>query len=274
MSEETQISDSAMDAATAAFNALQSTSETPETQGDPDDNSVEVETQPENSSEENQESSETEVETPEDPSLESAKILLSALEKGGTAAATVLQMIADKAGLKVQFQQTPEIVVRGLKDILNEKLGEDYSFLSEKISEGLDEYLQAQIKPLNQQLNEFKAQGQRQAVQSEINQAASQLEQFADFKTLEPEMLKLSKKMLPTAEMSPSEYLTTLYKAAGGKSVKTAAPQNNAPKRANSPALDRGPQKQAVVGTPEINSTKDAARLALEQLTSAKSLKN
>lgn len=219
------------------------------------------------------EAADTEVETlseekTADPNLEAAQTLLSAIQAGGQTAQQVLLGLAKSAGLAVEFKENQVAVVKSLKDILVEKIGEDNSFLAEQLSAGLEEYLNVREQKYTAQIEELKSRDSQNAISSEINATTANLAKFDDFKTLETKMIELSAELKPAAGISPEKYLKILYTAAGGKSKLSTAPstQKIAPQRVVSPALDRAPQAQPVPVDREIHSFKHAAEIALEQL--------
>jgi len=253
------------DAATAALASAMGETENPEVQDAPLEEMVDTQAEDTPLEEEDNEKETA------DPNLEAAQTLLSAIQAGGDAAQQVLLGLAKSAGLAVEFKKNPDAVVQSLKEILTEELGEDNSYLAEKLSVGLEKFLAVRDEKHTTEINALKNRDVETAVMNQVNSATAELARFDDFKTLEARMIELSAKIKPASGVSPEEYLKTLYAASGGKSKLSMAPgtQKIPPQRVASPALDRTPQPQVPAVDRVISSTRQAAELALQQLLSS-----
>jgi len=156
----------------------------------------------------------------DEDSLKEAKKLYKSLKDPSTAL-SVVSSLAGQMGL-LQGRDKPETkaeVVEAKKDIkavLKKALGDEYSFLSERIGNALDEIFQQerseQLKAVESLTNQ---QVERDALVA-MNNLADRTK--GDSRKYEAKMTELAKEMLPAPGMTMTKYLDMLYTlASAGK---------------------------------------------------------
>lgn len=193
----------------------------------PKDDEEEVEEVEEEISEE--ETTEEEAETTpalgdlnEDETKE-AKSLFNLLKDPSTRN-NVLQILAEKAGILKTGQppatRAEEIKARrAIKEVLGEKLGEKYNFLSGPIAEALEEIFADEREETNRQLSSVEVK----QVDTEVERALERLstKTKGESRKVEAKMVSLMDSLPKSEKISTYDYLEHLYTIASS-SIKTA----------------------------------------------------
>lgn len=150
----------------------------------------------------------------DEPSLEEAKKLYKALKDPKTANQVVGALAAQLGLLSGQPKaaETPKEEAKAkkaVKDILKSALGDEYSFLSDKLGNALDEVFsqQAEEQALKDEIA-LKSQTEKQTVEAFDKLAVQTKNESRKF---EKQMADLSAKILPGPGMTVEEYIKVLY---------------------------------------------------------------
>lgn len=153
-------------------------------------------------------------------SLKEAKTLYKALKDPKTAS-TVVSALAMQLGLLAgpKAVETPKEEVKAKKDILSifkESLGKEFDFLAPKIAAAVDEVMQQQNE--ERQLEIQQTNNARIASETSTAMNAIAKRTNGESRKLEPKMVELSSKILPSPGMKVEEYIEVLYTlASSGK---------------------------------------------------------
>lgn len=202
---------------------------------------------------------------PEGPSpeeIEKALNVYKALNDPNTGP-QVVRMMADQLGI-TEKEVKKELQKPTAVDFFREALGPDYEFLAPKLGGAIDQYMQANLAPMRQQI-------ERANVAQEFNRAieAVNTKTKGDFNKHEAEIVKMMDVVKPAPGVSTEKYLDTLYKLA--KSEKASAPssqvkavvskmQQNAQENLPSPSAAT---ENRVVRGPSLPSLEDSIAAAL-----------
>jgi hypothetical protein len=120
----------------------------------------------EKTSEPKQESKETEEESKLDERTTQALQLLEALEDPSRAV-SVIQHLAKQAGLLSgeMTKKEEKQAIRGIKEVVKDRLGEDGAWIADKLGDALEEVIQGEVGKIEKRLEE--AENQRQVRQFE-----------------------------------------------------------------------------------------------------------
>jgi len=182
-----------------------------------EESAEESEEAPEESNESSVDEESTDDENLSEEEAQEAKKLYKALKDPKTAK-EVLALLAKQTGLdEVDSKKDIKESKKGILDILKNALGEEYSFLSDRLGKGIEEIL-------NQEKAERDNERQQEVakrIQGETVVAWNSLvkETNGDAKKLESKMQEIAKEILPGPNTTPKQYLRRLYTiASAGKS--------------------------------------------------------
>lgn len=147
-----------------------------------------------------------------------AKSLFKLLKNESTRENT-LRILAKQAGILQDPPETKQEEVRARKDLkatLQDKLGKDWEFFSEKFGPALDDYIKESIAEVRSEHQTDRQANEARQVRSEIVEVTAKLnsETKGDYAKMEGVMSKLAEQILPGPNTSTEQYMRLLYKAA------------------------------------------------------------
>lgn len=140
-----------------------------------------------------------------DKDKENATALYRALKNPETAK-TIITELAKQAGL---LGQTGNKAARTIVEIVQEQLGDEYSFLAPKIAPAIKAVVQEELKIINERYEQDKL---RQA-EDEVNQALADIHRITkgDIKKYENKIAQLLDEMPPSGKVPIKKHLMRLY---------------------------------------------------------------
>lgn len=179
-------------------------------------------------------------------------------------APAVVKMLAEQLGItQPQVKNTQK--EPGVAEILQQALGEEYSFLAPKLAEGIEKVIERAVTPLQQQVQRESAKVEFQTALDRINNTTK-----GDFNKYESKITALMDEIKPAPGVSVEKYLSNLYtiaKNSGGPPPPSQQVQQvvnrmqqNAQERIPSPSAAT---ENRVVKGPVLPSLEDAISAAL-----------
>lgn len=162
--------------------------------------------QNENNTEENQSSETDEVDTKFNVSKE--QYALITLLSDPSTRQSVLAALAKDAGLQVVTGKSEASAVKSVTQEMKEALGEEWSFLADKIGPTIEKLLN---KTREETQAELRVQTQKQIEQEATRASTEFFRDNPDAQKYEQRMIKLMDQFPPSDNISPREYLEAMY---------------------------------------------------------------
>lgn len=210
--------------------------------------------------------------------ISQARELFKAL-KDPAKAPGIIEYIAKQAGFEkriegIKTEKQVEVVKDDILEALKTNLGDEFDFLTPRLSKALDKILTQKLEEHTKDIRESLQKGERDKTAIEVSSAYNELAKhhFGVEEIpveVQTEMSSLMSKYKPASNMTVKEYLTDMLNGAAArlgidlKNVKVQQANNDRIKKNRTDAVsrlasDRGVTETKVVGTPS-NKTLDLA---------------
>lgn len=139
-------------------------------------------------------------------------------------APSVVKMLAESLGLKIdtpQTQQTQPTQTKEptIEEIIANNLGEEYRFLAPNLAKAITQVIDLRVTPIQRRVDESRAEVEFNTAITKLNETSK-----GDFQKHESAILQLMDRLKPGAGVSVHDYLNELYTLAKGKSPISTAP--------------------------------------------------
>lgn len=178
---------------------------------------------------------------------QNAKVLFSALKKGGEEATRIVDLLAKQSGYsKIETKAELKEAKTEIKHEILEALGDDYPDLATKLIPAIDKYLTRKLKEDTADLREAQSAITEKEFNKETERIFTKIsDEYFDAKELptdvDDKMAELIKKYPYDGENSQEEYLTDLFQMAAAKLGKL--PQDSKTRKAVTAAKNNAPSK-------------------------------
>lgn len=181
--------------------------------------------------------------------------LLDALENPKTAK-LVVENLAKQSGLLQQTEKQQEKTIKGIKQIVKEKLGDGGSFIADELGDALEEIIESRIGSLKEEFETREQRREAERYANEYNQVVSKLK-ITDEEA--GELNKLADKFPWNGKVSLEEYLTDLTELHRSKVSK--AKDALAKKQKQQEVISKKPKNLGIEGS-EGRTIKGSAKIS------------
>ena len=204
--------------------------------------------------------------------IEDAKALFKSL-KDPSSRNAIVQVLAQNEGLiqqrleQAETKKEVEAVKDEIEEAIREAFGSDLEFLSGPMAKALKatvgKLVDAQVKDVREKFEQTEAEKASASIESGLE---SVIKEFSISPEIQKLMLAEMENIQPSANISPKDYFTKIYKLVGGNTPSKPAPE----KKSAGPLSRLGGMRSNSSGGEDVNTGKhslnDAVKLAVEAL--------